>query len=524
MPETPFLYDVISYPGLPQPQTHPARLAAIGRLHGVPAASPAGCRFLEIGCGDGASLLPLALAYSDSMFLGMDLAESAIGQGEACRRTLGLENLTLVQADLTRWQPPPGEYDYIVAHGFYSWVPSVVRDALLRLCQERLTPAGIAYISYNALPGCHIRRMLWEMLQFHVRDLDNPAQRIEQSVALLQFLAAGAIETGPFAEILRTEVRNATERANRAILFHDDLSPINHPVTITQFMEHASPYGLEFLGEAEYFSMTADLLPPDVGRVLAGLAERDRVLKEQYLDFLKVRQFRQTLLCRQGMVKSHTPLVDAVTALSVTSNAQAEPSPVDVQEGVAVKFRAPGGAAATFDNPFIKAAFVILAETFPYPLPFSELCDQASRRAYGAGKPIPADPAPLARVVLESFRCGLAEVLADPPRFARAAAFRPRLSPLARLQLEEGREVLTSLRPSIIRMENLISREMLRQLDGKQDRAAILSRLVEQLSGDPRFLAPGDAPKTREWWQETIGKQLEPGLAMAAKNALLVEE
>src|SRR5262245_61868406 len=151
MNETPFLYDVVSYPGLPQPQAHPARLAAIARLHGIPTASPSQCRLLEVGCGEGANLLACALAYPHSTFVGVDLSKSAINRGEAYQQKLGLTNLRLQAADLTAWQPLEGTYDFIIAHGFYSWVPLAVRDALLALCRDWLAPAGIAYISYNAL-------------------------------------------------------------------------------------------------------------------------------------------------------------------------------------------------------------------------------------------------------------------------------------------------------------------------------------------------------------------------------------
>src|SRR5438552_962028 len=113
MPEAPFSYDVVSYPGLPQPQAHPSRIAAIARLHAIQSALPSRCKLLEVGCGDGANLLALALAYPEATFIGLDLSQSAINRGEAFRKRLGLSNLTLAAAELTTWQPPSGDFDYI---------------------------------------------------------------------------------------------------------------------------------------------------------------------------------------------------------------------------------------------------------------------------------------------------------------------------------------------------------------------------------------------------------------------------
>src|SRR3546814_8263827 len=87
-----FAYDSVDYPGWVRPQSHPSRLAAIARLHGIAAASPTLCRYLEIGCGDGADMLPLALAYPHARFVGIDLSATAIARGEQLRARLGLTN------------------------------------------------------------------------------------------------------------------------------------------------------------------------------------------------------------------------------------------------------------------------------------------------------------------------------------------------------------------------------------------------------------------------------------------------
>lgn len=521
MSEATFSYDAVAYPSLPLPQTHPGRLAAIARLHGVPAASPTRCRFLEVGCGDGSNLFPLALAYPDSTFVGIDLSAAAIGRGRELLNRLGLPNLTLEAADLTKWEPGPDRFDFVVAHGFYSWVPPFVRDALLAVCRDRLRPGGLAYISYNALPGCHIRRMVWEMLRFHVRDITEPEARLQQAVAMLQLLEHGVTGTGLYAELIRQEARKLAKESDRAVLYHDDLSDINDPLTVTEFVAHAGRFKLQFLGESDYFEMTSDLMPSATAGLLRGLAERDVVLKEQYFDFLKGRRFRQTILCRADAPIRREPDPATVFDFAAVGDAIPDPDPPDLTLGVPAKFRTASGASMTSDHPVAKAALTELRAAFPAPRSFSELFVDAVRRVGSANEA--EDRQGLAKLLLGGYRVGLLELHLDPPRFARAAGARPKLSPLARVQLDAGAEALTSLRPSIVRMENPISRELLRLLDGTRDRAAVLIDLAERAAADRRFTPPNESPRPATWWRDQLAPQIEPGLAMAAKMALLVE-
>ena len=76
MAETP--YDEVRYPGRFYPQTSPERLATLGTLFGLNPAPVDHCRVLELGCGDGGNLLPLAELLPRSSFLGIDLARAAI--------------------------------------------------------------------------------------------------------------------------------------------------------------------------------------------------------------------------------------------------------------------------------------------------------------------------------------------------------------------------------------------------------------------------------------------------------------
>src|SRR6266699_1618870 len=126
------VYDKVRYPSMVHPGSHPARMSALAHLYGRPSAAWR-CRVLEIGCGDGTNLLSLAAAAPQSQFVGFDLAESAIARGRAMAAAAGLTNLELSTNDILNAPQPLGEFDYVLAHGIYAWVPASIRDALMPL-------------------------------------------------------------------------------------------------------------------------------------------------------------------------------------------------------------------------------------------------------------------------------------------------------------------------------------------------------------------------------------------------------
>src|SRR5262245_25562560 len=142
-----FIYDRLLYPGSPHYQTHPGRLATLALLHGMDPAPPAHCRVLEVGCGDGGNLIPLAYQYPDSCFLGIDLSTRAIENGLATVAALGLRNIELRALDLTEVTPDLGQFDYAIAHGIYSWTPPPVRSYMLSIFRGNLAPQGVAFVS-----------------------------------------------------------------------------------------------------------------------------------------------------------------------------------------------------------------------------------------------------------------------------------------------------------------------------------------------------------------------------------------
>ena len=122
-------------------------------LYGLASPGLENARVLEMGCAAGGNLLPFALNHPNAQVVGIDLSPQQIEAGQRVAEAAGARNLDLRAMSLTDITAEFGEFDYIICHGVFSWVPPDVRDAILRICRTNLAPEGIAYISYNIYPG-----------------------------------------------------------------------------------------------------------------------------------------------------------------------------------------------------------------------------------------------------------------------------------------------------------------------------------------------------------------------------------
>ena len=136
------VYDAVSYQGVVVPNSFPKHLALCSLWRHGPRPSTKRFSVTELGCGDGANLLPLAFYHPESSFIGIDSSVAAIHRAQEGVRRLGLENIHFVEEDVHTLQHADcRSSDYIVAHGLYSWVPDEARAAMLSFCRNNLTPS-----------------------------------------------------------------------------------------------------------------------------------------------------------------------------------------------------------------------------------------------------------------------------------------------------------------------------------------------------------------------------------------------
>jgi SAM-dependent methyltransferase len=472
-------YDQVPYRSFPFDQTHPDRLATLATLFGMSPAPVDRCRVLEIGCGAGGNLIPMAFTLPKSSFTGFDLAETPIAMGQQAVNALGLANLRLFQGDIMEIGPELGEFDYIIAHGVYSWVPECVREKLLALARDRLAPQGVAFISYNALPGCHIRGMIRDMMLFHLRNIHDPKARMESAQAFLKMLlAVPDNKQSSTTALIKDEIKGLFER-DPAVLFHDELGEVYFPLHFHEFMAHAARHGLQYLAEANFWDMEPRRYPDDLRGQMEKYSGGRRLDREQYMDFLKVRKFRQTLLCREGIEIPDDAIRERVRALYAASAANSVSSNPDVRGNQAEDFRGQNGVAMKTAHPLAKSAVTHLIRMWPEAVHFDELLAQSSEMTGSR-----ADPEGLTEIVLATYRSGLVELHVHPPACVAKAGEYPAASALARWQARQG-QTITTMRHTTIEATGDVERGLLGLLDGTRDRASLASELAPMIQPAP---------------------------------------
>ena len=516
-------YDEILYPGYPFPQTHPDRLAVLAALFGMKATPVESCRVLELGCGDGANLIPMALELPDSKFVGIDLAERPIAKGLAVAQSLGLRNIELHARDLLDLTDQLGHFDYIIAHGVYSWVPPRAQNKIFEICKMNLATQGVAYVSYNTYPGGHLRQMLREMMQFHVRGADNPQEKIDQGRALVSFLIEAQAKTDEYAMFLKRELELTLARTDGG-LYHDDLASINAPVYFYQFIERAAAYGLQYLAEADPLELgSRDVFPLAVemfrqsGIGLLG--------QEQYLDFLKCRRFRQTLLCRDDVVLQRPAISAAIRHFYVASSARPLSTEPNIASSTIIeKFQAASGVVMSASDPLVKAALACLSEIWPQAICYGDLARDAWRRlgeARNEHGEADQEEARLCEMLLIGFESDAVDLHLHQPGFVSVPSGLPVVSDLARLQAREG-HMLTTARHTIVEVKDDLARQLIMLLDGTRDRHSLGVDLIAAIASQPvnaSHRGVQGAPQPRP---EISLETLEKKLAELASLCLLV--
>ncbi len=475
-------YDLVAYPSMAHPQTFAEFLSIKGFLRGLDVAPPERCRVLELGCGDGFNLAAMAAIYPEATYTGIDYSADAVARGRRIIADLGLKQIRLETADiraLDQLEPHLGEFDYIVAHGVYSWVPPEVRNALLTAIGRLLAPQGVAFVSYLALPGALMRELVRTIIRFHTRAVPDPSEKAKQSRSLLHLIAQGSMEPNHYTQWVVTELDTIEKHTDEA-LFHDELSSVSAPLLFTDFIEHAASHGLQFLSEAEYLLPVSRALTDEVREQLRPL-EANRVLLEQYLDFMEGRRFRQTLLCRKGLgERLEGGRLDRLWVNCRAAPANNQPS---LTETAPLEFFGLKNSSLRATTPATKAALLELSSRRGEAMPFPELLAATRDRLSREGLVIDADFDSAMRLYLcRACLPGLVEFSWGRRPYSVSVPARPYAHPLARWVLSHDAPSVLSYTGRFVEVNGTLGRHLLSLLDGTRDHAALVAEMSAYLT------------------------------------------
>lgn len=516
-------YDVVPYASHPYAQSRPERLATIAGLFGLEAPEVGRARVLELGSAAGGNIIPLAEAFPESEFVGVDASSRQIGDAHETVSKLGLRNIRFLHRDIMEMDAGLGAFDYIICHGVYSWVPTAVQEKILSVCKGLLSERGVAYVSYNTNPGWRLRGVIRDIMWYRARKFEAPASKLKQARNLLEFLARSTpTEENAYGILLRQELEQIRDKQDDYLL-HEYLEETNDPIYFHQFVERAAGHGLQYLGEADYGSMAAGNLPAEVETMLQAVAS-DVIELEQHMDLVRNRMFRQTLLCHAEATLDRTVRPERLLGLHVASPVRPERRGAQEQGDGRMVFRGPSSTTTTSD-PLVAAALTQLGEVYPRSLAFSELLSIASSRTRQTASVIdPRSVGPetrrLAQPLVRCYATHAVELSVRGAGFTTAVGDRPRTTAGARLQAERSARV-TSLRHESVQLTDL-ERALVRQLDGRRERGELLAGLVAMAeSGALIVHEGGQAVRERGRLAQQLAGAMEGALESLARRALL---
>lgn len=439
-PAEPNSYDIVAFPSMAIPASHPDHLAAIARLHGLSPPPVETARILDIGGGDGMNLLAMAEALPDARFLSIDLAERPVARGRAIAEAAGITNVRVEVGDILDAARSLDEpFDYVVAHGVYAWVPAPVRDAVMALIERVLTPDGVAYLSYNALPGGHLRRIVREMTLHEVEGIADPVARYAAARQFMLAFSTPHDDDPPALAALRT-IAARTAASGIGSLLHDELGDVYAPQAFKDVVAAAAGHGLRFLNDAD----PASLMDGFSGEASAV----DLLIRAiQSRDYTEMRYFHKTAFVRDTRVPARAPSTDALRRLYVA--APCERTGPNSFKSV--------DKTVTISDETLAGAMVAAVEAFPRRIALATLVDDDAR----------------VDAFVRLFGAGLVTLHTLPSPAAAPPGRHPRASGLTRALVEAGETTLFALDHRTIVMEEPGPRALLRLLDGTRDRTAL---------------------------------------------------
>lgn len=366
------IYDEIPYIFQADARTYPGKTGALGLLYGLGVEALANARILELGCAQGANILPIAERFKGSYCVGVDLSREHIASGKTILQGLGLKNIELICGDFQALDLPLHSFDYIIAHGLFSWIPEHLQIPLLQTLKGYLAPKGLAHLSFNVLPAWSLRLGLKHYLADLTEGLGSYTAKVDKAHAFLQDLQKTPPLQGLRWKHFLGEDLGLILRQSKHYLAHDFLEPENHPISYKDFYTLAKAQGLQILGESQLRRNILHQLHPEVQGFYRSHGSSELEWNSLY-DFLNFRTFRNMLLCHENVELSPEPLPSSFAKLYFSSPLRPETPLKNLDGETVLKYIGRGELLAK--NPLDKALLLALAEAYPNALSLEELLE-----------------------------------------------------------------------------------------------------------------------------------------------------
>ena len=302
------IYKELGYKSYPFPFTTPAYLEAYGTLVGLNTPPAKTARVLELGATYGGNIISQAVHNPEATFVGIELSQDQVEKGNKIISDAKLDNVSLIQGDIMNFDETIGTFDYIIAHGFYSWISDEMKDKLLDIISHHLADNGIAYVSYNTYPGWHTMEEVRQLMLFANRGHDE----LTHKEKVLRGKTVGSLVGSQILNYDNLKERNSKFLgALRSVMQkddyyvgHDHLEPHNDPCYFYQFNDHLKAHNLAYVCDADLTLSMVRTYDESIADKLEKLAPNNQADQEQYLDFILDTTFRKSIICKADAAKN----------------------------------------------------------------------------------------------------------------------------------------------------------------------------------------------------------------------------
>ncbi len=469
-------YDAIPYCSFPVPASHPDRMFNVARLFGLDPVLPESARVLELGCAGGGNLIPLANRFPKASFVGVELSKVQCDNAISAANYIGLKNLEIRHASITDINADLGKFDYVICHGVFSWVPDFVRDAILHVSSANLSERGVAFISYNTLPGWHFRGMLRSMMLQHVEGLEDPQAKTSQARTLLKFLAeANEGSNSMHAAFYRSEAV-AFDKHPDQYVYHEYLEAFNKAYYFKEFVSEAQKHSLQFLGESDLPSNWIGNLNEKAKAKLEKV--NDLVLRSHYMDCINNRTFRESLLVHSDAKIDRNVSADLLASARFSGSfKETVPSenPNSTADSTQKCYKLASGRVLTTSERSTQLAAEFLDQVYPCSLPIADLHRQIEDQLEKESMPSKIELKQLAASMIQWSLSGWIQFRFLDDRMKSSGFQKPKTTAWARSQARAG-DLVTNQNHNVVRISGE-DRLVLPMLDGTRDMESLANEM-----------------------------------------------
>ena len=505
-------------------QSHPDHLASLARMFGLRPQPIDRCRVLELGCGAGRNLLPMADRHPESTFVGVDETASTVAAARQAAAATGFENVEFRNLNLRDVDGQLGTFDYIICHDVFSRVAPELQDTLLEACRARLNPEGVVYLSYRSLPGWMVAGVVRGMLRTGATQGQPIQQEIVRVRRVLDFVSQSlAADESPYARLLKGETELARSLSDPSLVF-EHLGAENHPVYLHQLAAQAANHELQAFGDANATTMFAARLGPAIAQRLAQIAPDD-VSTQQLMDVLSNRSFHHSLLCHKNVAVHRQWSPASLPGLYLAGDLRPQGATAQPDTDQTARFVTADGSVISTVLPAAKIAFAHLGRIWPRAISFDELLQVVAAE-------LPADDRPahsldqqrrdgLANALVECVANNFVQPYSEADRFVTAVSEHPRAGRWAQAEAQAALPVTNRRHEPVVLDE--MSRNLLGYLDGQRDRNELLAIVVEAADKGQLTVLHGGIPATQgDGAADILNQVLDQSLARLAHHGLLV--